>query len=88
MSDAASQSFTDVELIYQYFGKRLANAGRTGQVDRHLAELAEYCVNLEQVRALVRAAEASSARGQSAPLDVEDVIRRGRERLAANGIAD
>jgi hypothetical protein len=88
MTDASPHGFTDVELIYQYFGKRLANAGRKEPVDRHLAELAEYCVKLEQVRTLVREAEESSARGESGPLDLEDVIQRGRERMAANGITD
>jgi hypothetical protein len=88
MATASSKTLTDAELLYQYFGKLLANGGRNEPVDRLLAELAEYYRELERVRALIREAEKSSARGDSGPLDVEDVIRRGRERMAADGITD
>lgn len=88
MATASSKTQTDAELVYQYFGKLLAKGGREKPVDWVLAELAAYYRELEQVRAMLREAEESSARGESGPLDVEDVIRRGRERMAAEGITD
>ena len=88
MATASSKTLTDAELVYQYFGRLLAKGGREEPVDRLLAELAEYHRELERARALIREGEESSARGESGPLDVEDVIRRGRERMAAEGITD
>ncbi|HEY4233642.1 MAG TPA: hypothetical protein VGM76_09455 [Lacipirellulaceae bacterium] len=83
-----SSSFTDAELLYRYLGERIGGGEREAPVDRLLAEFAEYRRELEEVRAKLREAEASSARGESGPLDLEDVIRRGRERLAWEGITD
>jgi len=86
MTTSSSKPLTDAELLYQYFGKLLANGAREEPVDRLLAELTEYYRELQEVRALIREAEESSARGESGPLDLDDVIRRGRERMAAEGI--
>ena len=88
MATDSSTSLTDAELLYQYLGRRLANGGRKEPVEQLLAEFAEYRCELEKARAMIREAEESSARGESGPLDLEDVIRRGRERLAAEGITD
>jgi hypothetical protein len=88
MATASSETLTDAELVYQYLGKLMAKGGREKPVDWLLAELAAYYRELERMRALIREAEESSARGESGPLDLEDVIRRGRERMAAGGISD
>ena len=53
-----------------------------------LAEFRAYQRELLALKASLNKAEESSARGESKPLDVDDVIRRGRERLAAEGIID
>jgi hypothetical protein len=79
---------TDAELLYHYLGRRLSNGGRNESVDHLLREFAEYRRELDLLRASLRKAETSSAQGQSRPLDVEDVIRRGRERMAKEGIVD
>jgi hypothetical protein len=88
MATASSKTLTDAELVYQYFGKLLANGGREKPVDWLLAEMAAYYRELERMRAMIREAEESSARGESRPLDIEDVIRRGRERMANEGVVD
>lgn len=88
MATDSSLPCSDAELLYQYLGKRLDNGGRGETVEQLLAEFAEYRRELEKVRALVREAEESSARGESGPLDLDDIIRRGRERMAAEGITD
>jgi hypothetical protein len=88
MRPELSVTLTDPELLHQYLGRRLDNGGRNEPLDRLLADFAEYRRQLEKLRGMVREAEESSARGESRPLDVEDVIRRGRERMAAEGIID
>jgi hypothetical protein len=82
-----SSSFTDAELLDRYLGERIGG-GREAPVDRLLADFTEYRREVEEVRAKLREAEAASARGESGPLDLDDVIRRGRERLAREGITD
>jgi hypothetical protein len=88
METDSPQSFSEAELLYQYLGKRLGNGGRNASVEELIAEFAEYRRELEEVRAKLREAVESSSRGESGPLDLKDVIRRGRERLAAEGITD
>jgi hypothetical protein len=79
---------TEAELLYNYLGMRLNNGARKESIAHLLAEFAEYRRELEEFRATLREAEAQSARGETGPLDVEDIIRRGRARLAAKGITD
>ncbi len=88
MATDNSTPFTDVELLHSFIGARLDNGGRDDTVDKVLADFTEYRRQLEEFRATLREAEAQSARGESKPLDVADVIRRGRERLRAKGITD
>jgi hypothetical protein len=88
MATESSAALSDPELLYQFIGRRLENDGRNESLDLILADFAEYRRQLEKLRAMIREAEESSARGESKPLDVEDVIRRGRERMAAEGIID
>jgi len=85
-TDAPSATLTDAELVYQYFGKLLAKGGREKPVDWVLAELTEYYRELEQVRALIREAEESSARGESKPLDLDALFARVDKRLEQEGI--
>lgn len=88
MATDQSTPVTEAELLYQYLGARLRNGGREASVEQLLAEFTEYQRQLGKFRATLREAEAQSARGESKPLDLEDVIRRGHERLAAKGITD
>jgi hypothetical protein len=88
MATASSKTATDAELVYQYFGKLLAKGGRDEPVDRVLAELAEYYRELQQVRALIREAEESSARGESGPLDLDALLARADKILDEEGIPE
>jgi hypothetical protein len=87
-TDTSPATLTEAELLHQYLGRRLANGGRKESLDQLLADFAEYRRELERLRAMLQEAVESSARGESAQLDVEDVIRRGRARMAAEGIVD
>ena len=88
MATTSSETLTDAELVYQHLGKLLAKGGREQPVEWLLAEAAAYYRELQHVRALLREAEESSARGESGPFDLDDIIRRGRERMAAEDITD
>jgi hypothetical protein len=79
---------SDAELLHQYLGRRLANGGRQESLDRLLAEFAEYRRELDQLRASLREAEASSARGESGPLDLDALFARADKRLEAEGIPE
>lgn len=88
MATASSKTLTDAELVYQQLGKLLANGGREKPVDWLLTELAAYYRELQQVRALIREAEESSARGESRPLDLDALFARADKRLSKEGIAE
>jgi hypothetical protein len=75
-------------LLHQYIGRRLSNGARKLPLEQLMSDYAEYRRQLDAFRATLREAEESSARGESKPLDVDDIIRRGRERMAAEGIVD
>jgi len=81
-------NLTEAESLYLYLGERIANGERDASAADLLANFEEYYCQLRKLRAKIGEGEKSSARGESAPLDVEDVIRRGRERAARRGIAD
>ncbi|NOY28855.1 MAG: hypothetical protein GXP28_01390 [Planctomycetes bacterium] len=81
-------NLTEAESLYLYLGEKIANGGRDSSAVDLLANFEEYYRQLQDLRAKIAEAEESSARGESAPLDVEDVIRRGRERAALRGITD
>jgi len=88
MATDQSSTLTEAELLYNYLGKQIGNGGRETPVAELLAEFAEYRSQLEELRASIRAAIAKSDREGSRPLDLDEVIRRGNERLAAKGIMD
>lgn len=77
---------TEAELLHMFLTRRLELGGRKEPVESLLAEFVEYRRELEVLRASLREVEASSARGESRPFDVEDISRRGNERLARDGI--
>jgi hypothetical protein len=78
-----------IETFYRFLGERL----QEGSVDLSPEESVEafraYQRDLERLRKELEPALERLDRGKSAkPLDVEDVKRRGRERLAREGITD
>jgi hypothetical protein len=79
---------TDAELFYQYLGQRLSSGAREEPIEHLLTEFTKYRRELEKACTMIREAEEASARGESVPLDLGAVLRRGRERMAAEGIFD
>ncbi len=79
---------SDVQLLHDYLGKQLHGAGDHLSLDEALAGFQEYYRQLGHLRAKVREAEVSLARGEGQPLDVDAVITRVRSRLAEQGVSD
>lgn len=88
MATDQSSTLTEAELLYNYLGKRITNGGRETPIAELLEEFAEYRSQLDELRASIREAIAKSDREGSRPLDLDDIIRRGNERLAAKGILE
>jgi hypothetical protein len=88
MATAATKTLTDAELVHQYLGKLLAKGGRDKPVDWLLAEAAAYDDELQRLRAMLREAEESSARGESKPLDLDALFARVDKRLEQEGIVE
>jgi hypothetical protein len=71
----------ELEEFHQFIGRHLKNGGTGLTVDRSVAEFRAYQEELERCREAVRPALEASLRGESEPLDMEDIKRRGRERF-------
>jgi hypothetical protein len=87
-TDLSAAALTEAELLHLFLGQRLERGARQEPVDRLLAEFAEYRRELELLRASLREAEASSARGESRPLDLVALFARVDKRLEADGIPE
>jgi hypothetical protein len=87
-TDLTSDALTEAELLHLYLAQRLERGGRAEPVERLLMEFAEYRGELERLRVSLREAEASSARGESRPLDLEALFARVDKRLEAEGIPE
>ncbi len=87
MSTDASRELSESELLYEYLGQKMKNGGRDTPIGELLHGYIEYRKQLEDLRGKLRQAEASSARGESSELDVEELIEEVTSQLAAEGIA-
>lgn len=86
-TDNASQ-MTEVEVLHQYLGERIANGGREAPVKKVLADFQLYCQELDKMRELLREARDSSARGESGPLDLDALLKRVERRWDEKGIPE
>jgi len=78
---------SDLELLHRFIGRNLEAGHREQPVDECLSEFHRYLESVNRLRDEIRPGLERSLRGESAEeLDVEDIIRRGRERLAERGI--
>jgi hypothetical protein len=66
--------------FHGFLGRQLENGGATMTVEESVAEFRAYQEELRRCREAFRAALEASLRGESTPLDMQDIIRRGRER--------
>ena len=85
MSTDSSHLPTDAQLLYEYLGRKLDAGDQDASGQAVVADLAEYQKQLDRLRAMVQAGEASLDAGHGRPLDVDELMRRVRERAAAEG---
>ena len=74
MSTELPTNCTDAELLYHYIGEQLSRADRETPLDELLSGFLQYRRELRDLRAKLRAAEDSSARGESKELDEIDNV--------------
>jgi len=79
---------TEAECFYQYLGQRISNGGRDTTAAQLLADFEQYYRQLQDLRAKIREAEASSARGESKPLDLDEFFQRVEKRWDEKGIPE
>jgi len=80
--------YTEAELLYHYLGEQMSGVGRDTPLEDLLSGFVQYRRELQDLRTKLRAAEASSARGESKELDVESLIAEVTQELALEGIID
>jgi hypothetical protein len=85
MSTSLPHLPTDAKLLYEYLGQRLDAGGEGLTGPEVLADLAAYQRQLERLREMIRAGEASLDAGEGRELDVEALLMRVRDRLASEG---
>jgi hypothetical protein len=72
---------TELQEFHRFIGRYLQNGANGLTVDNSVAEFRAYREELERCREAIRPALEASLRGESEPLDMEDVKRRGRKRF-------
>jgi hypothetical protein len=78
---------TDAQLLYEYLGRKLDGGVETVPGQEVLADLAAYQQQLEKLRAMIREGEASLDAGEGRELDLNALLQRVRNRIAAEGKA-
>ena len=79
---------TDLEAFHKFVGELLKKGKRKLPVQESLVAFREYQQELERLREEIRPALERAAKGEGKEVDLEDILRRGRERLAKEGVSD
>ncbi len=79
---------TEKEAFDAFITERLGGDLNGLSLEAALARFRAYQRDLAQFKADTQDALEGSARGESKPLDIEEVVARGRARLAEKGITD
>ena len=82
-----AQAASELRLFHDFLGRRL-DVSEHSSVEESVKAFREYQRDLVRLRHDLSSALTESEQGLSEPLDVEDIITRGRERAAADGIKD
>lgn len=83
---------TDLQNEFQDFqrfiGDKMDVGDSTISLEQALQKFRAYQRDLERFKNDTRQSLEESARGEATPLDIGDVLERGRQRLAQKGISD
>ena len=84
----ATELQNELQDFQRFLDGKLEVSNSTMSLEQALQEFRAYQRDLQQFKDDTRQSLDESARGESSPLDVEDVIERGKQRLAQKGISD
>ncbi len=73
---------------FQDFLSRRQNGSNFGSLDEAVGEFRRYQQELADARNKVQVGIEQSNRGESRPLDIDEVVSDVRDRLASDGITD
>ena len=77
---------TDLEAFHRFVGIRIERGERCLSLEQAVAEFRVYQTQLEQLRAELQESIDQADRGLARPLDVDEIKKIVRERLAQQGI--
>lgn len=75
----------DLQLLYEYLGRRLANGGAEITPEDSVQEFRAYQAELQQFVEQTKHAQQQSENGEATPLDLEALRERVRQRAANEG---
>ena len=78
----------DFQDFQRFLGDKLDAGDSAISLEQALQAFRAYQRDLQQFKHDTRQALEESARGESSPLDIDDVLERGKQRLAQKGISD
>lgn len=79
---------TELQEFHLFIGRYLQNSANGLTVDNSVAEFRAYQEELERCREAIRPALEASLRGESEPLNMQEIIDRVTDRLRKEGVAD
>ena len=82
----SSEAATELYHFHEFLGQQLQGEGTPITVEESVQAFRAYQRDLERFQRDCEPALAESALGQSQPLDVHEIIARGRQRAVAQGI--
>jgi hypothetical protein len=78
----------ELEAFHRFIGDKLGSGGSPISLEHALQEFRAYQRDLRRFREDTQQSLEESARGESSPLDIDDVVERGRLRLGKKGMTD
>jgi hypothetical protein len=79
---------TELEEFHRFIGRHLQNGGTKLSVNESVTEFRAYQEELERCREAIRPALEASLRGESEPLNMQEIIDRVTERLRKEGVPE
>jgi hypothetical protein len=84
-----ADTFREIETFYQFLGQQIEGSSMDLSPEECVQAFRAYQRDLDRLKKHLQPSIDRSDRGEAAvPFDVDDVKRRGRERLAREGITD
>jgi hypothetical protein len=78
----------EFEAFHRFVGEKLQDRASSISLEEAVEEFRAYQSDLERFRQETGQSLEEAASGECSPLDIDDVIERGRKRLAEKGITD